>query len=193
MSRNAVAARCPLRARSRSCTSRIRHAGVTLIELVVSMVIVGIAVSGVLLALHQTMRHSADPMVLHQAVAIGEAYLEEILLKPFDEMAASGAPEGPLGPDAGEGSRPLFDDVNDYHALANNGCLVPGQGACDQDGNPIVGLEAYNINVTVTNIGDLGPPGSETPFVDTVRVDVQVTGPNDTNVMLSGYRTNYGP
>ena len=150
--------------------------GVTLVELVVSIVIVGIAAGGVLLVFHQTVRHSADPMVLHQAVAIGEAYMEEILLKPFND------PDG-IDP---EPNRPLFDDVVDYDALVNNGCLLPGQGACDQDGAPIAGLEAYNIAVTVTNQALNGVPPPES-----LRVDVQVTGPNEVNLTLSGYRTDY--
>ena len=156
-------------------TKRAHQAGATLIELVVSIVVVGIAAGGVLLAFHQTVRHSADPMVLHQAVAIGEAYMEEILLKPFNDPDADGEP-----------TRPQFDDVDDYNALVNNGCLLPGQGACDQDGAPIAGLEAYNIAVTVGNQALNGVPA-----LQSLRVDVQVTGPNEVNVTLSGYRTNF--
>ncbi len=151
---------------------RLRQAGATLIELVVSIVIVGIAAGGVLLVFHQTVRHSADPMVLHQAVAIGEAYLEEILPKQFSD------PDQPEsgGPEAGE-TRPTYDDVNDYDGLTNVGAL-------DQDNNPIVGLEAYTISVTV---GTQPLPG----IANALRVDVQVTGPNEVNVTLSGYRTDY--
>jgi MSHA pilin protein MshD len=145
---------------------RSRQAGATLIELVVSIVIVGIAAGGVLLAFHQTVRHSADPMVLHQAVAIGETYMEEILLKPVND------------PDAdGEATRPQFDDVDDYNGLVNN-------GARDQDDQAILGLEAYTINVTV---GTQALPG----IANALRVDVQVTGPNEVDVTLSGYRTDY--
>lgn len=180
MNRNSF---CPVRRGASSQAAAVhwlRHAGVTLVELVVSIVIVGIGVVGVLLAMHQTVRHSADPIVLHQAVAIGEAYLEEILLKPFND------PDG-VEP---EPNRPLFDDVDDYNGLVDNGCLLPGQGACDQDGNPIAGLGAYNINVTVANVGDLGPVGSRPPAAETLRVDVQVTGPNEVNVTVSGHRTD---
>ncbi|MDH3673308.1 MAG: prepilin-type N-terminal cleavage/methylation domain-containing protein [Gammaproteobacteria bacterium] len=151
---------------SPSALQRLRQAGATLIELVVSIVIVGIAAGGVLLAFHQTVRHSADPMVLHQAVAIGEAYMEEILLKPVND------------PDAdGEATRPQFDDVDDYNGLND-------VGARDQDNNLIAGLGAYTINVTV---GTQALPG----IANALRVDVQVTGPNEVDVTLSGYRTDY--
>ena len=153
---------------------RLRQAGATLVELVVSIVIVGVAASGVLLVFHQTVRHSADPMVLHQAVAIGEAYMEEILPKQFSDP---NQPESG-GPEAGE-TRPTYDDVNDYDGISDAGAL-------DQDNNPIVGLGAYTISVTVGN--QALPP---IPAAQSLRVDVQVTGPNEVNVTLSGYRTNY--
>ena len=57
--------------------------GLTLIELVVSIAVVGIALTGALLAIDQTTVRSADPMIQHQGSAIAEAYLEEILLKDF--------------------------------------------------------------------------------------------------------------
>ena len=75
--------------------------GFTLVELVIAMVVISIALSGVLMVMNYTTAHSADPMIQHQAVAIAEAYLEEILLKPYAD---------PDGVD-GEGSRALFDDV----------------------------------------------------------------------------------
>ncbi len=81
----------------------IRERGVTLIELVISIVVIAVAASAVLGLLSRSAGSSADPMVLSQAVSIGEAYLEEIMLKAFDD------PDGV----AVEGSRGDFDDVDD--------------------------------------------------------------------------------
>jgi MSHA pilin protein MshD len=47
--------------------------GMTLIEVVISIVIVAIAVGAVLGVLSQNARHSADALVLSQAVSIAEA------------------------------------------------------------------------------------------------------------------------
>ncbi|MGB5354159.1 MAG: type II secretion system protein, partial [Woeseia sp.] len=58
--------------------------GATLIELLVSIVIVGVAAGIILSLVATTTGASADPMLRHQASAIAEAYLEEILLKSFD-------------------------------------------------------------------------------------------------------------
>lgn len=171
----------------------VAQRGVTLIELVVSIVVISVGLAGILLVMNRTTRSSADPMVQHQAIAVAEAYLEEILLKPFDETAASGNPEDAPnpGPDAGETSRPLFDDVNDYHNLANNGCVTTtpacpslGSCACDHDGAPISSLQGYTVSVTVDPAASLNGTPAE-------RVQVDVAGPGGVSVTMSGYRTNY--
>ena len=95
-----------------------RESGATLIELVISIVVISIAVSAVLGLLSSSAAHSADSMVLSQAVSIAEAYLEEVSLKPFAD------------PDSvdGEANRVDFDDVDDYDGLVD-------VGARDQFGN----------------------------------------------------------
>ncbi len=55
--------------------------GVTLIELIVAIVVISIALVGVLSVINYTTLHSADPVLRHQAIAIAEAYMEEISLK----------------------------------------------------------------------------------------------------------------
>ena len=62
---------------------RWRQRGLTLIEQIVFIVVVGVAVAGVLAALNVSTRGSADAMVQKQALAIAEAVLEEVQLQPF--------------------------------------------------------------------------------------------------------------
>jgi MSHA pilin protein MshD len=142
--------------------------GVTLVELLVSIVIVSIAASGVLGVLSMTTAGSADPMIRHQAAAIAEGYLEEIMLKPVDD---------PDGVD-GEAVRADFDDLDDYNGLAD-------AGARDQFGTPIAGLANYNVAVAVTPSSGL----PAVPNTDALRVDVVVTNGVDISFVLSGYRT----
>ena len=59
--------------------------GVTLVELLVSIVVVSIAASAVLGVISMNTARSADPMILHQAAAIAESYIEEVLLKPASD------------------------------------------------------------------------------------------------------------
>jgi MSHA pilin protein MshD len=149
-------------------SDRERQRGVTLIELIVSIVIVTIAVGAILGTLSTTTSGSADPMLRHQAVAIAEAYLEEIMLRPLSD---------PNGID-GEVLRAEFDDIDDYDGLAD-------AGARDQFGNLLANLGEYNIAVSVAPSGAL--PG--VPASDTLRIDVEVSWRNDIDFVLSAYRT----
>lgn len=140
--------------------------GFTLVELIISMVVVSIALGGVLMLMNYTVLHSADPMIQHQAVAIAESYLEEVLLHAYND------PDG-IG---GESLRNFFDDVDDYDGLADT-------GARDQTGNAISGLEAYTVAVDVV--------GAMLGGVACKKVTVRVSHPSDIDLTLSGFRTDY--
>lgn len=142
--------------------------GATLVELIVSIVIVATAVGAVLGVLSTNLKSSADAFITIQAGAIAEAYLEEIRLRPFDD---------PDGID-GEINRADFDDLDDYDGLSDS-------GARDQFGNPIPGLDNYTITVTVVPSAAL----TGVPAADALRIDVQVVQAPLVNFTLSGYRT----
>ena len=113
--------------------------GTTLIELVVSLLVIAIAITGTLIAVSRATLHSADPAIEYQASAIAKAYLEEILLKPyFDPDLGAGGGACPLP----EASRDLYDNVCDYAGTDD-------MGAEDQDATPVPGLGAYRVRVTV--------------------------------------------
>lgn len=163
--------------------SSFRHRGATLVELVVSIAIIGIAVAGVLQVMALTTMHSADPMVREQAQLIAEAYMEEIILKKFvDPTVGTVCPAAPA-------LRTNYDNVCDYNGLNN-------VGARNQFDTAIVGLEAYTVTVTVTSAGvTLDSISNALPFspglIRVLRVLVTVTGPGGTSIPLTGYRTDY--
>lgn len=146
--------------------------GINLIELLISIVIISIACTGVLLIFAQTVRFSADPMIQTQALAIAEAYLDEILARPVTD---------PDGTNAGE-ARATFDNVQDYNGLSN----APPQA---QDGSvadfaPVDGqpdLAGYRVDVTVT-------PGVAVNGVAMSRVDVRVRFAPVVDFTLTGFR-----
>ncbi len=146
-----------------------RQAGTTLIELVIAIVIVSIAVSAILMVFSMNVGYSADPMIRYQAVAIAEAYLEEISLKSFAD---------PDGVD-GEANRTLYDDVDDYHGLVN-------VGARNQFDAALAGLGDYTVSVTVT-------PSAlpSIAAVDNYLINVTVTHAANINFTLSAYRPNF--
>lgn len=180
-----------------SVTDAWRQRGISLIELLVFIVVVGIAVSGVITVYSTNARASADPVVRKQVLAAAESLLEEVLGQPYTycdpddpavETAASAAdcaiPEA-LGPEAGESRHSAtqpFDNVNDYDGLAVT-------GVTDVAGDTVAGLDAYNATVSVAPAGAFnGIPAGEALLITVI-----VTGPGNHSISLSGYRTRHAP
>lgn len=138
--------------------------GVTLIELILSMVIVSIALVGILSVMNLTTAHSADPIVRQQAIAIAESYMDEILLQNYSGGNAS--------------SRANYDNVDNYNNLLD-------VGVHDQQGNAIAGLSQYTVSVTVAAATAL------TGGVSAKQITVSVSGPGVSGLSLVGYRANY--
>jgi MSHA pilin protein MshD len=164
-----------LAAGAQRVSRRARHCGSALIEIVISIVIVAIAVAGILVVLSANARTGADVMIREQAVAIGDAYLEEIMLKSYDD------PDGVTG----ESSRALFDDVSDYSGLNDS------NGARDQLGNLIGGLDKYlvAVAVTTTTLGSI--PAKRIDVTVTYSPAIEVSGATAAALKFTGYRTNY--
>jgi MSHA pilin protein MshD len=199
--------------------SRRRCRGISLVELVVFIVIISVGIAGILGVMNYMTRASADPLAQKQALAIAEAYLEEVLAMPFtycdpDDANAATAqstntvnPVDPtrcattlegigtevVTPPGGTETRagvPPFDNVSDYSAL-------PAAVPANVDGTAITGLGAYTVSVAVAAAaltGSSGTVAADDAFnrPQSLRVTVTVTGPN-TTVVLDGYRTRYAP
>jgi MSHA pilin protein MshD len=149
---------------------RRRQRGVTLVELVIAITVVAISVATILGVIGAISSRSADAMVQQQAVAVAQAYLDEILQRWV--VDPNGTP-----PNTGRGS---WDLVDQYNGLLD-------VGAHDQFGNAIPALGAYTVSVATS-------PSSALPGVPSAaarRIDITVTYPPNGSVMLSGYRTNY--
>ena len=144
--------------------------------MIISMLIISIALTGVITVMNMTVSHSADPMIQNQATAIAESYLEEILLMSFCDDPAD-LVNCPLvaGSETGE-TRPTYDDVDDYNGLTDS-------GATDQTGTTITGLSEYTVTVSVSTVTLTGVAAKE----------IKVTVGHSTfgNVDLTGYKTDY--
>jgi MSHA pilin protein MshD len=191
---------------------RQRQAGISFIELVMFIVIVSVGVAGVLSVMTTTTRHSADPLVQKQALAIAESLLEEIELQPFTicdptdakvvdpliTTAAGCTTAEALGPETGESrystSRP-FNNVNDYGATTSGteNLLMPA-GIVDINNTPIAALAGYSAGVTITQqaIAAVGAAPAVAANAS-LRIDVRVKGPGGTDITLTGYRLRYAP
>jgi len=162
---------------SMSSKRRRAIAGVTLIELVISTVVIAVVLSGVLAALFSVLRASPNPMLEEQAAAVGRAYLEEIVLRSYyDPQSGSGGGPCPTP----EASRSLYDNVCDYNGLDDT-------GARDQNGTAITPLSAYRVTVSVDSAAQLNDLAGPT---NALRVDVRVRRAT-VDLTLSGYRARY--
>lgn len=154
-----------------------RLRGLTLIELIVFIVIVGVALAGIAAAINYNVQHTADPVVKKQALAVAESLLEEIMLQNYSD---------PDGTNAGESGRTDWDDIDDY-----NGYSRSGISSVDAPATTIPGLEKYNV---VSVAVDAVTAFNGIAAGEVKHVTVKVSGPINTTVILEGYRTNYtGP
>lgn len=151
-----------------------KSGGVTLVELIVFMVIVGVAMAGLFAAFNTLTAGSADPQVRKQMLAIAESLMEEIELKPF--TCSSGC----------AGSRP-FDSVKDYNGFSMTGIK-------DITGTDVPGLGSYSAAVAVDETTVTLGSGANTIAAGSAGlITVTVTRSGMPNVVLHGYRTNYAP
>lgn len=150
-----------------------RQHGVTLVELIIAIAIIGVGLAGVLAVLSRTSIFSAHPMVAKQLGAIAEGMMEEILLQPFDKVANVGANTNAC-------ARNAFNDMRDYDEYAST-------GICDVEGTNVAGLAGFSVSVSVQ-------PSSAAiamvPAADILVVNVTVTSANQ-SYALKGWRTRY--
>lgn len=192
------------------------EAGFTFIELIMFVVIVSLGVAGVLSVYYVTTQKSADPMVRKQMLSIADAMLEEVELMPFtcrdpvDPTASDpsvalsgnncvvGGTMEAMGPEAGEtrySTTTPYNNVNDYNGFDTNTASPTG---IRDPSSTFVGPSGYRAQVAVSTQA-LGPAASLIAAVDgngvmqSLRIDVTVTGPRGDTITVTGFRTRYAP
>ena len=179
-----------------------RDTGATLIELVISIVIIAIVLSVLFLLTSQSTERSVDPMIREQANAIAHAYLEEIMQKGFcdpdrdldgDPATVPDCPTECMAPvcqaggcrnngAATEASRSLYDDICDYAGIS--------QPPTDQNGTLITALNRYLVDVQVIDDASVDLNGLSAGQAALINITVSHPEMQD-NVELSGYRVNF--
>jgi MSHA pilin protein MshD len=148
-----------------------RYRGFTLLELVVTLVLLAVAALAISGLVAQIGGSSASPVLQTQALYLAEGYLEEAMLKAY------------VDPDSDvEGcaaSRDLWDDIGDY------ACLDVPASPTDSAGVAMPGLSRYRVSMSV---GDPATVGG----VTTRRVEVRVTHLDGRfDVRLAALRAQY--
>jgi MSHA pilin protein MshD len=190
--------------------NRGRTAGLSLLEVVVFIVVLGVGFAGMLVLYNRVTTASVDPVVRKQTLAIAQSLLEEIELRAYtycdpDDAnvytASSAAGCATLveniGPEAGETryNNPRYDNVNDYNGF----CMGPGSPVCPSGvittaaNVAIPQLADYRVDVSVaqtTAADNLGP----VPLAAGLHITVTAKHvPTGTTVSLEGYRVRYAP
>lgn len=145
---------------------RLRQRGLTLIELVTSITIIGLAGSAILGVTGYLSSTSGAALARTRAQDIAQLYLAEVLSRPFSDPDAT-----PV-----EATRAQFDDIGDYAGLVDTSARDPS-GAV---------LAPWRVQVTVTPaaIGSVAAANAR-------RVDVWVDLPDGQRVLATGFRTRY--
>lgn len=92
--------------------------GFTLIELIITVVLLGVTIPVITTAIMEGVRRNADITMTTNATLLAQSLLEEIRSLRFDEVTTPPW-SNLLGPDGGE-SRVTFDDIDDYNGLSES-------------------------------------------------------------------------
>lgn len=158
---------------------RSRCDGVTLIELIVFLVIVGIALSATIAVFSRTVVGANDPLIQARALELAQAQLDSILSRRFDENTPVGGVPAcdALGgiACAGISSDADFDDVGDFNGFVDTSHA------------------GYTISVGVNDAGaELGLSDDAARRI-TVSVATPATNraSSGSTITLSAYKVNY--
>ncbi|MFD2231968.1 type II secretion system protein [Alkalimarinus sediminis] len=160
-----------------------QYRGMTLVEMVISIVLISIAVTAVLSAFSTSMGRSSDPLWKNKSLKLAQLYLDEILSKKYDASTPLGGIPASTSiscdvPFAG-GNRGLFDNVDDFNGVDDSPPALVTGALSDYTG--------YRVQVLVTCAGsEVGVANNNAK-----RITVTVTPPNQPPMPFSVYRGNF--
>lgn len=162
--------------------------GFTLVEIIIALAVFAVALTAIVVAFNPSVTGASNPVLQVRAAELGQAYLEEILGKRFDENTPTGAQtrcgdgvapacSAALGAE-GE-TRANYDDVDDYNGLSET--------PTDPLGVTKDRYSGFTVNVSVSYDGaSLGLNNS-----DAKRIDVSVQRAGSPTYNFSVYKTNF--
>lgn len=167
--------------------------GFTLVEIIVGIVVLAIALTLITSIILPAARQSVTPVYQVRAAELGQAMLNEILSKSFDEQSdrqggqvrcgeegVNCTDSSNFGPDNEDRDR--FDDVDDYHQLTSIESAL-GEDLSNRYPN-------YTVLVDVCYSDSSGTCGNQ-PDPLFKRILVTVTTPEGQNFDFSAVRGNF--
>ena len=181
--------------------------GMTLLEMVISIVVLGIALTTVTRLLSQGAARGAYTYDETKAIELAESLAGEIRSKRYDESSpVSGVPpcdgvsgasactaSASLGLEAGEAASPYtrvnFDDVDDYDGVDEGSGSATGHDLLDVAGNQRSGYQNFRVQIAVSYSGNVAPRSGE--LTDSKKVQLTVTQPNGEALDFTFHVGNY--
>jgi len=156
-----------------------KQLGFSLIELVITIVVLGIALTALSSSLFNAVGKNADPLWQAKATQLSQAYLDEILaMKYQDDSPLEGGSVGSCAITS-ETDRSLFDDVDDYHGLSETATFL------DTTSGLASTYSGYNISIQVTCVDHLGNTSNNSKLIE-----LTVTSPTNESLIFSAYRAD---
>lgn len=138
--------------------------GVSLIEMIVFIIVVGIASSALFAVYNYSLMHNTDPLIQVRALELAQAKLDEILALKYDANTPTGgipACDTPTGVACNNSPDSNMNDVDDFHGTSDT---------------PYTG---YTRSVTVVAANDLK------------LITVSVVAPRGFTITLAAYKANF--
>ena len=187
--------------------SSIASRGVTLVEMVVVISVLGVALTGLTLTLGRVNIDGAATLQETKAIELAESLAGEIRSKRYDENSpVSGVPpcdgvsggsactaSASLGLEAGETASPYtrvnFDDVDDYDGVDEGSGSATGHDLLDVAGNQRSGYQNFRVQIAVAYSGNVAPRSGE--LTDSKKVQLTITQPNGEALDFTFHVGNY--
>lgn len=138
--------------------------GVSLIEMIVFIIVVGIASSALFATYNYSLMHNTDPLIQVRALELAQAKLDEVLALKYDANTPTGgipACDTPTGVACNNSPDANLNDVDDFHGTSDT---------------PYTG---FTRSVTVVAANDLK------------LITVNVAAPKGFSVTLAAYKANF--
>ncbi len=158
-----------------------KQTGVTLVELVISIVILGIALVAIVSVISSSVGRSSDVLLLDRSIQLAQAYMDEILGKRFDESTPIGGfpPVTTCNINTEESDRDDYDDVDDYHGL--------NESPSSQTTAAFANYVGYSVTVSVVCAGvEIGVDDAMAK-----RVTLTVTPVDGPAMTFAAYKGNF--
>lgn len=175
---------------------KISQNGFSLVELVVGLVLTALALTFVSTIFFSAPERSVEPMLQIRAAELGQALMDEILAKPYDDatplggVPACASCSSSLGAEAGE-TRLTFDDVDDYDTYCNN--TAPYNPITNVLNQTPDNFEKFRMSICVDYDGNYDGTADTNTNAKLITVDVYppAIGGTRQQIRFRAYRGNF--